>query len=74
MTHTQIVHRGSPLSEEERRILAQLVETEGERAVLERVGCSRQALRSALAARPVYGVTRRCIGAALAAVAREAAP
>jgi hypothetical protein len=63
-------HKGTPLPDHDRRRLARLVDRDGERAVIELIGCSKNALRSALAARPIYKVTASAITAALERAAR----
>ena len=57
--------RGTPLSQSDRSRLAALVERDGERATVDHVGCSKEALRSALAGMPIYRVTQAAIRAAL---------
>jgi hypothetical protein len=57
--------RGNPLPSDERDRLAAFVASVGEKPALDAIGCSKNALRSALAGMPVYGVTRAAIVAAL---------
>lgn len=66
MTHNaDTLRRGTPLAESDRARLATLVARDGERAALTRIGCSKAALRSALAGMPIYRVTASAIRAAL---------
>ena len=59
------IPRGRSLDRAERERLARYVAEIGEYAAVEAIGCSRRALHAALAAAPVYGVTRAAIRAAL---------